>query len=102
MIVENTEATRDIGRSNRWTISERENSIEVLTSHRFQDRIGCRIGRFEMNRYRAISPGIVEFMAAVRDKHKIGTEFASGFIEAARLVAEFGGEDEESWHLLLF
>jgi hypothetical protein len=53
-----------------------------------------------MNGNRAISPGIIELMAAVRYKHKIGTQLASGFVEAARLVPEFSGEDEESWHFL--
>jgi hypothetical protein len=41
-------------------------------------------------------------MAAIGNKHDIDAELSSGFVEAAGLVAEFGGKDEESRHLLLF
>src|SRR4029077_10858142 len=55
-----------------------------------------------MNGNRAVAPGIIELMAAIGNKHEIDAEPSSGFVEAAGLVAEFGGEDEESRHLLLF
>ena len=100
MVVENAQAAPNVGRCNRGTITKRENSIDVLTSHHFQDRIGCRIGRFKMDRDRAIAPRIVELVAAIRDKNKVDAKLASGFVEAARLVPEFSGEDEESWHFL--
>jgi hypothetical protein len=49
-----------------------------------------------MDRDRAIAPRIVELVAAIRDKNKVDAKLASGFVEAARLVPEFSGEDEES------
>jgi hypothetical protein len=55
-----------------------------------------------MNWNGAIAPGIIELVAAIRDKDELKAQFLCGLVEAARLVAEFGGEDEESRHLRLF
>src|SRR5579864_8440702 len=49
----------------------------------------------------AVTPWVVELVAAIRDEYEFNAELASGFVEAARLVAEFGGEKEESWHSFL-
>ena len=98
MVVENTAAARDVGRCNGGTVAECENSIDVLAAHRFQNRIGCRVWRLEMDGDSAIAPRIVELVAAIRDKNKVDSKLASRFVEAARLVAEFCGEDEESRH----
>jgi hypothetical protein len=54
-----------------------------------------------MNGDGAIAPGIVELVAAIRDKDKVDAELPRSFIEAARLIAEFGGEEEKSRHLFL-
>ena len=104
MIVENSESAGDVGGSNGRTIAESKNSIDVLMliAHRFEYRIGCRVRRLEMDGNRAVTPWIGELVTAIRDEHEIDAELSSGFVEAARLVAEFGGEEEESRHLLLF
>jgi hypothetical protein len=54
-----------------------------------------------MDRNRAVAPRVVELVTAIRDEHEIDAELSGGFVEAARLIAEFGGEDEESGHWLL-
>src|SRR6266481_9913291 len=100
MVVENTQAARDVGRCNRGTIAEREHSIDVLTSHRLQDRIGCCLRRFEMRGNRTIAPRVIQLVAAIRHKDKFNAQLASGLVEATRLVAEFRSEDKESQHLL--
>ena len=104
MIVKNSEAACGVGGGNSRTIAKSKNSIDVLmlTAHRFEYRIGCRVRRLEMDGNRAVAPRIVELMTAIRDEHEIDAELLSGFVEAARLVSEFGGEEEESRHLLSF
>jgi hypothetical protein len=63
--------------------------------------VGCCIWRFKMDRNRAIAPGIIKFVATIRDKDQVNAKLASGSVKAARLVAQFCGEEEESRHLYI-
>jgi hypothetical protein len=101
MVVQNPEAARNIRSSDGRAVAECQNSIDILSAHHLENRIGCGVRRLEMNGNRSIAPRIFQLMATIRDKHKFGAEFSSGFVEAACLVTEFGGEKEESRHLLL-
>src|SRR5580658_7251228 len=74
----------------------------MLIAHRFEHRVGSRLRRLEMYGNRAVAPRIVELVTAIRDKQEIDAELSSGLVEAARLVAEFGGEEQESRHCFYF
>ena len=102
MVVKNTEAARGVGGSDGGTVAERENSADVLSTDSFQDRVGRRFRRFEMYWNRPVAPGIIELVTAIGYKPEIDAELLRGFVKAADLVPEFGSEDEESRHLILF
>jgi len=101
MVIENTAAARDVGRCNGGPITERKNPIDILAAHCFQNCIGGLVRRFKMDGNRAVAPGIIELVATIRDKDQVDAELASSFVKAARLVAEFCGENEESRHLYI-
>lgn len=94
MVVLNAKSSRDEGRGHSGTIAESENSVDRLTPDSFQYNTSRSVRRFEMDGDGAIAPGIIEPVAAIRDKHKLDAKFMRSFVEAARLVAKFRGEEE--------
>jgi len=74
----------------------------MLIAHLLQYRMGSRVRRLEMYGDRAVAPRIVELVTPIRDEQEIDAALSSGLVEAARLVAEFGGEEQELRHLPLF
>src|SRR5580692_7792166 len=101
MVIKNSQAPRDVGGCNGRTVAESENPIDILAPHRFKNCVSRRIRRFEMDRNRAIAPGIVQLVAPIRNKNEVNSELPSRFVEAARLITKFGGEEEESRHFYL-
>ena len=97
MIVKKSNPSSDVSGSDCGTVAKGHNALNTLSAQCLYDIVCRRVWSFEVYRNGAVTPGVVELMAAVGDEHKLDAQLARGFVKAAGLIAKFGGEDKHAF-----
>ncbi len=97
MVVRECEGAGNIGSAGSGTVSESEDAVNGQAALGFEYAGSGNLRRFEMRGECEVVPGVVQLMAAIGDEDELYAEFFSGGIERARLIAEFGSEEDESF-----
>lgn len=96
MVVGDSESARGVSRSDRGTVSQRQNSSNFLAAESFHYRVRGIFRRREVHRDGLIAPGIFELVAAIGDVNELDTQFARGVPKALGLVTQLRSEEQQT------
>ncbi len=98
MIVGQTKGARGKGSCGGRPVAQGDQAVHGPHQQLSNDAARGFLRPIKVQRNRAVRPRIFELMAAVARKDNFNTQRTRSFGEAARLVAELAGENEETTH----
>src|SRR5205807_7851257 len=84
-------------RGGRWTVTQRDNSMERCAACEFDDLLRGSRGILEAQRQGAVAPWVLKHMAAVGAVGHVHAKLSGGFGEGARLVSGLGGQQKQAF-----
>jgi hypothetical protein len=96
VVVRDAETARGVSGGESGAITDGENGPGWRSAKCLEHGARGSLGRLKMHGESAVVPGIGELMTAVGDVEKFNAERARGVLEAAGLVAELRGKEEDA------